>query len=149
MAPSHDPQEAARARAATALVRATTAAVRVCGDVLAHQFAAWPPSAGPCAGVVLGPGRNSFDGLHLDPTLHALPDGHRCGVVTFQKAQAILAVEVIAVEGAADDVNAGGATLARALREPTGPGEVMCVVLLAGGAAVVPVTPLTSVGGQA
>jgi hypothetical protein len=72
---------------------------------------------------------------------------YRCGVVAFELAQALLAVEVIAHEAAAGIYDVGGAALARALREPTGPGEYMCLLLLEEGAAVVPVMPLTARGG--
>jgi hypothetical protein len=102
---------------AAALKRAAAAAVRSCGETLSWQFDAWPAGAGACAGVVLG------------------------------QAQAVVLAEVFGPEAVAGVHDGGGAALARALREPTRPGERMVVVLLEEGAAVVPVTPLTARGG--
>lgn len=135
---------AVRGVTAAELRRAATTAVRECGSVLARQLATWPAMRGPCVGVVIGPGRTIFGSNSIVAGLLEQPDGHRCGVVEFACAESLVAVEVIALEA---ELDGGGARLMRALCAPTEPGEVMCVVLLEAGAAVVPVTPLTRAGG--
>lgn len=137
----HDPEDAAEA-----LTHAAAIAAGLCAEVLTEQLAAWPAGGGPCAGVVTGPGRRLAEPLFLAERLVDAPVGFRCGVVSLVHAQAVVAVEVLG-SSAAMGRDGPRAHIAQALRSPGAAGEIRCVVLLAEGAAVVPVTPLAARGG--
>lgn len=121
---------------AETLTRAASIAATLCADFLAEQLAAWPADAGPCAGVVVGPGRRLVEPEFLAERLVGAPAGFRCGVVSLVHAQAVVAVEVL---GASAVMGKEGprAHVAQELRAPCVAGDLRCVVLLAEGAAVV------------
>ena len=127
----HDPDDTAEA-----LTHAAAIAAGLCAEVLAEQLAAWPADAGPCAGVVAGPGRRLAEPEFLASRLVDSPSGFRCGVVSLVHAQAVVAVEVL---GASAVMGKEGprAHVAQEMRAPCVAGDLRCVVLLAEGSAVV------------
>lgn len=124
--------------------RSVVDAIRACGPALGVQLVAWPSHAGPCAGVVLGPGRHLLVDETFEGSLSATRGGFRSGTLKFTHAQALVAVEVVAREAVFGIYDGCGAALSRALRKPTVAGEYMVVVLLASGSAIVPVIPITA-----
>lgn len=112
---------------AEALTHAAAIAAGLCAELLTEQLAAWPVDAGPCAGIVTGPGRRLAEPEFLASRLADAPAGFRCGVVSLVHAQAIVTVEVL---GASAAVGWEGprAHVAQELRAPAAAGDLRCVV---------------------